>query len=60
MMNKAEYIMISVTLLISGLLISIVRNIIYKSGQDYSAFSVIIFLSSIINNCAILFNALCG
>lgn len=43
MMNKAEYIMISVTLLISGLLISIVRNIIYKSGQDYSAFSVIIF-----------------
>jgi len=43
MMNKAEYIMISVTLLISGLLISIVRNIIYKSGQDYAAFSVIIF-----------------
>lgn len=43
LLNKAEYIMLSVTLLISGVLIVIVRNIIYQSENSYSAFLVIVF-----------------
>ncbi len=43
LLNKAEYTMLSVTLLVSGMLIIIVRNIVYKSASSYSAFLVIIF-----------------
>lgn len=43
LLNKAEYAMLSATLLVSGILIIIVRNIIYKSENSYNAFLVIIF-----------------
>lgn len=43
LLNKAEYTMLSATLLVSAILIIIVRNIIYKSENSYNAFLVIIF-----------------
>ena len=41
-LHKGDYILISVPLLISGILLPIVRNIIYESGKNYSAFFTIV------------------
>lgn len=43
LLNKAEYTIISATLLVSGILVTIVRNMIYDSEKNYSAFLIIVF-----------------
>lgn len=47
--HKIEYLLISSTLIISGIMISLVRNIIYTSRQNYVTFLIILLCAVLIN-----------
>lgn len=49
MLKKAEVIMIVSTMIISGILLSIVRNLIYKSTEDYELFLIIVLCILLLN-----------
>lgn len=49
MLHRVELFMISSTLIISGILISIVRNIIYNTKEHYNAFFIILLCVLLIN-----------
>lgn len=49
MLKKAEVIMIVSTMIISGILLSIVRNLIYKSTENYELFLIIVLCILLLN-----------
>lgn len=49
MLHRVELFMISSTLIISGILISIVRNIIYDTQKHYNAFLIILLCLILLN-----------
>lgn len=49
MLHSIEYVVISVTLIISCVLVTFVRNIVYRSEKNYNAFLVIILCVILIN-----------
>lgn len=42
MLRKAEYLILSATFVVSGIIISIVRNMIYEKEDDYNAFLILV------------------